>query len=155
MTDNTSMHTFLRRLQRTLFGIGTALGAGAVMTSAAPAQNLNYREANAVPAAWQRFAQLVQYRFGEWLAADDEVAARFHVFLENRVVTEADPAETLVVRVWVAADGKVERIAFPAFSDSQANEDFRMLLTRGHIGEPPPNDMLQPLHMKVALNWRS
>lgn len=146
----------MKPLLRLILGMGAAIGIGAsTSTNPAAAQNLNHRAPNTVPAAWQRFAQLVQYRFREWLAADDEVAYRFHLFLENRVINEDAPPESLVVKVWVAPDGQVERVVFPPLSDAQANEDLRTILTRGNIGEPPPSDMLQPLHLRLALAWKS
>lgn len=120
-------------------------------TPSANAQNLDYRSPNAVPAAWTRYAQLVQYRFKEWLAADDEVAYRFHLFLENRAVGEDTPPAALVVKVWIAKDGAVQRVEFPSLQNQQADADLRAILTQGNIGEPPPADLLQPLHLKLAL----
>ena len=129
-----------------LFG----LSAGA---PAASAQSLDYRAPNAVPASWTQYAQLIQYKFRQWLSADDEVAYRFHLFLENRVLNEAAPPDALVVKVWIAANGKVQRVDFPPLQDKQANQDLQTILTRGNIGEAPPSDMLQPVHLKVQLKW--
>jgi len=129
------------------------LGAGAVCTPVR-AQDLNYRTPTAVPVSWQRYAQLVQYRIGEWMRADDDVAQRFHVYLENRIINEPGPPRTLIVKVWVTRTGTVSRAEFPPLPDPQANTDLRAILERGVIGEAPPADMLQPLHLKIALKWK-
>jgi hypothetical protein len=138
----------------TLGGLTLGLGATA-LPAGAMAQNLDYRSPSTVPPAWSRFAMLVQYRFKQWLAADNEVAYRFHLYLENRVINEPGPLEPLVVAVWISGDGKVQRVDFPALPDKQANADLHLILERGDIGEPPPPDMLQPLRLKLALDWRS
>lgn len=130
-------------------------GAGAVDPVApAAAQSLNYRKPGAVPPAWQHYAQLIQHRIGEWMAEDDEVVRRFHVYLENRVINEPDPPDTLVIRIWVTEAGKVSRAEFKPLADAQASADLRTILERGSIGEAPPPDMLQPLHLKIALKWK-
>src|ERR1700744_514460 len=51
---------------------------------------LDYRSPDAVPAAWMRYAQLVQYELMQRLSADGDQPYRLHVFLENRAVA-ADP----------------------------------------------------------------
>ena len=133
-----------------------ALLAGSTVASPLPAApNLGYRSPNQVPAAWVRYAELLQYRFKSWLSADDDVAYRFHLFLENRVVNEPAPPDTLVLKVWVDTDGTVSRVEFPPLPDHQANEDLEALLIHGDVGEAPPPDMLQPVQMKVALKWPS
>lgn len=124
-------------------------------TPSASAQSLDYRAPNAVPVAWTRYAQLVQYRFKEWLSADNPVAYRFHLFLENRVVNEDAPPDALIVKIWIAGDGKVQRLEFSPLKDKQANDDLHTILGSGSIGEAPPSDMLQPLHLRVSLSMAS
>jgi hypothetical protein len=149
----------MRRLRSLLWMMAGFLGAlpliGAPSAPPASAQNLNFRQPNAVPASWMRYAQLVQLRFKEWLSADDPIAYRFHQFLENRVVNEDTPPEALVVKVWIAKDGKVQRVDFAPLKDAQANDDLHAILSSGNIGEAPPPDMLQPLQLRVALSMAS
>jgi hypothetical protein len=90
-------------------------------------------------------------RFEQWIAADDAVARRFRVYLQNRVINEDGPPETVVVMAWVRPDGQVERVAFAPLKDKQANDDLKAILTRGNIGEPPPPDLLQPVHLRLSL----
>src|ERR1700748_487387 len=107
------MMRYIKRVSRPLaMGLGclgflNVLGLGGT-TPTTSAQNLNYRTPNAVPASWSRYAQLVQYRLKAWLSADNEVAYRFHVFLENRAVDADAPPDSLVVRVWIAKNGDVQ-----------------------------------------------
>jgi hypothetical protein len=154
MTASARLLKALLRACRLCFGCVAAvlfgLSAGA---PAATAQSLNYRAPNAVPASWTQYAQLIQYKFRQWMSADDEIAYRFHLFMENRVLNEETPPDALVVKVWIAPTGKVERVEFPPLPDKQANADLQTILTRGNIGEPPPSDMLQPVHLKVQLKW--
>ncbi len=142
-------------MQSLVIGTAALPVAAPATISPAAAQNLGYRSANSVPTPWVRYAELVQYRFKDWLAADDEVAYRFHLFLANRVINEATPPDSLIVQVWIATTGKVDRIEFPPLKDPQANDDLRLILSRGNIGEPPPSDMLQPLRLKLSLKLPS
>jgi hypothetical protein len=146
-----------RIASRLMWLVAGCLGAWPLLGwSAAPspalAQSLNYRAPDAVPASWTRYAQLVQYRFGQWLSADDAVAYRFHLFLENRVVADDAPPAMLVVQAWIDKDGNVARVVFPPLKDQQADADLHTILVRGNIGEPPPPDLLQPLHLRVSLS---
>jgi hypothetical protein len=118
----------------------------------APAQSLQLRDPASVPPSWQQFAKLVKYRFEEWTRADDEVTRRLRTYVQSRAGHDDGPPRALLVKAWVAADGKVEKVDFPALNDPQATEDLRAILVRGNIGEPPPPDMLQPLQLRVSLN---
>lgn len=123
----------------------------AAISTAASAQSLNYRTPDSVPPSWTQFAKLVKSRFEQWIAADEEVARRFRAHFQNRVIDQDEPPETLIVRAWVRPDGQIERVAFTELKDKQANDDLKAILTRGNVGEPPPPDMLQPLHLKLSL----
>jgi hypothetical protein len=120
-------------------------------TSSAEVPSLDYRQPDTVPASWVRYAQLVQYRFKEWLAADTERASRFHLFLENRTANADAPPDQLIVKAWIAGDGKVEKVEFASLHDERANQDLHAILSRGNIGESPPADMLQPIHLRLLL----
>ncbi len=58
----------------------------------------------------------------------------------------------LEVRAWLNPDGTVEKVTFPSLKNEQADNDLRTILTRGNVGEAPPPEMLQPLHMRFSLN---
>ncbi|GGF47683.1 hypothetical protein GCM10011611_62600 [Aliidongia dinghuensis] len=152
------MTSFPKRLVRSI-ALGAAsfsamLGIGQPSLPAA-AKDLDYRPATAVPPSWNRFAQLVQYRFQQGLGGDDEVAHRFHVFLENRVLDTKTVPDSLIVKAWIGKDGRVEKVTFPALGDSQADDDLRTILLHAPIGEAPPPDMLQPLHLRLSLSMQS
>jgi hypothetical protein len=142
------------RLLAVSLGVVFLLVIPAVVPTAL-SESSNFRPSNGVPAAWTRYAQLVQLRFKERLAADDPVAYRFHLFLENRVVSEDAPPEALVVKVWIARDGEIQQVVFAPLKDQQANDDLHALLIGGNVGEPPPPDMLQPLQLRLALSMPS
>jgi hypothetical protein len=119
---------------------------------AACAQAPDYRPSTAAPASWQRFATLTTKSFEQWIGGEDDIARRFRDYLHKRAGHDDGFPESLIVRVWVAADGKIERVAFPSLNDPQGTEDLRTILLRGKLSEPPPFDMLQPLHLKLSLN---
>ena len=109
------------------------------------------RDPASVPPSWTQFAQLVKYRFEEWLSADDAIAARFRVYLKAHAGASDGPPATLIVQAWVNPDGSVERVSFPAFGDPGATRDLQTILSRGNIGERPPPEMLQPLRLRFGL----
>lgn len=142
-------------VRRLMAAVATAIAVLVVGGGAAPAQDLSYRSAGSVPVAWKRYAGLVQFRFAEWMGGDGEAAGRLHAFLENRLVAGSEAPEAVVVKAWINGDGTVQRIEFPSLGDVRADADLRTLLTQGSVGEAPPRDMLQPLHLKLSLKWRT
>ncbi len=128
------------------------ISAGIVETGPAPAQTLDFRDPAKAPPSWMQFAKLVKYRFEEWVASDDAVAARFRVYLRAHKDTSEVPPPMLTVRDWLTTDGTVERVSFSAFADAGATEDLRIILTRGNVGEAPPPEMLQPINLRFSLN---
>lgn len=119
-----------------------------------PARTFNDRPAEAVPASWSRFAQLVQDQFKARLEANDSTADRFRLFLKNRAANGDPSSSALVLHVWIGADGMVERVEFPSLQDRQVEADLRRILERRNIG-PPPSEMPQPLRLKMALDQRN
>lgn len=61
------------------------------------------------------------------------------------------PPPPVVVRVWVAPSGKIDRVAFDSLGDAQADTDLRTLLTTQPLAEPPPRDMRQPMVLQLSL----
>jgi hypothetical protein len=116
------------------------------------AEILEFRDPTKAPPSWVQFARLVRYRFEEWIAADDAIAARFRVYLKVHKGKSDGPPATLTVRVWVNPDGTIDRVSFPEFADAGATKDLRTILIRGNIGEAPPAEMLQPIHLRLSLN---
>ncbi len=131
-------------------GILIALAMGWCVS--ARAQGLEQRDPARVPPSWLQFARLVKFRFEEWVAAEDAVAARFRTYLKAHTGASDGPPASLVVRAWLNPDGYVGRVSFAAFADAGATEDLRMILTRGNVGEAPPPDMLQPVILRFSLN---
>jgi hypothetical protein len=139
--------------KRLFWSLGTATGlltAGlGAKASPANSQQSDYRSAAAAPAAWQEFAKLLQNRFQQRLAADDETARRFQDDLVKVAGGNDANPPTLIVRTWILPDGKVERVEADGL-DRDANVDLRTLLGGEGVGVPP-SDMLQPLHLRLTL----
>jgi hypothetical protein len=127
-----------------------ALVLGA-MNGQASAQTLDFRQPAQVPPAWVQFAKLVKYRFEEWIAASNPIAARFRVYLKASSGTSDGPPPILTVRAWVNPDGTVYKVSFAEFSDPGATGDLRAILTGSNVGEAPPPDMLQPINLRFSL----
>ena len=85
----------------------------------------------------------------------NETVVRLHAWMQERMLKEGQPVPPapVVVRVWVAANGKVERVAFDSLGNAQADADLRALLTAQPLAEAPPRDMRQPMVLQLTLSF--
>ncbi|WP_079224768.1 MULTISPECIES: hypothetical protein [Stenotrophomonas] len=114
-----------------------ALGSGPVAAQEAPAHWMAY--AAAVGGQLQQRLQQpgdphVQ-RVLEWMQAQP---------------ASATPAP-LVVSVWIAGDGRIEKLEFDSLGDAGVDADLRTTLQAMPLAEAPPADMRQPLRLGLAL----
>ena len=130
-----------------LFGVMSLQGP----VTEARAQNADYRSPDSVPASWGTFAARVKLRFEERIAADDPIANRLRDWLTQSQGKPGAPA-SVIVRAWINADGTVSRVSFPPLPDGRANDDLQSILMRSDVGQSPPADMLQPIHLRFSLN---
>lgn len=137
-----------RRAFRSLGALSGLLAASGAATSGASAQEAAYRPAATAPAAWQNFARELQSRFEARLADDVADARAFQDYLKQRG-SDAQPL-TFTARTWILPDGRIERLEFDDLDDKQIAVHLRTLLTRGAVGAPP-QDMLQPLRLRLSL----
>jgi hypothetical protein len=137
-------------------GLGAALGALVVLLGARPtvakaAPDVDGRmKAALAPAAWQDFAKRLQLRLQERLASDSTPALRFHDAIAKRAPDAGAAPPSIVVRVWVMPDGKVQRIELEGLDDD-ASHDLSTLLIGDGVGSTPL-DMPQPLRMRLSLH---
>ncbi|GER10262.1 hypothetical protein [Variovorax boronicumulans] len=139
-----------RRLRLALGGLGLGLSAAAApLGASAQAQPQ-------VPQHWISYANLASNQLQSSLSdpASDTVV-RLHTWMQERMLKEGQPVPPapVVVRVWVAGSGKVERVAFDSLGDAQADTDLRALLTAQPLAEPPPRDMRQPMVLQLTLSF--
>ncbi|AJG20400.1 hypothetical protein [Cupriavidus basilensis] len=126
-----------RRLLRTL-GL---VGLGAASSAAAPAQPF--------PQHWMRYAQLASAEFQARLGDPaDASALRMQDWMQARAL----PGASLVMRVWLAPDGRVARMEFDSLGNPQADADLRAVLMTKALPEPPPPDMRQPMVLGLGLD---
>jgi len=124
-----------------------ALGLGLMSVAAATPAGQD------VPQHWVSYAQLVSHQFQAWLSDDSTAATqRLHDWLAVQGSEEGHAPESLVVRVWVADDGRVERLEAASFGDPVIDEALLETLTARPLAEPPPKDMRQPLVLRLVLN---
>lgn len=136
-----------RRLRAMLQGL---LGLGLIAAQAPSVQ------AQAVPQHWIGYAQLASNQFQAWLSdPDNEAVVRLHEKMQDRLLNSrsSTPPGPLVVRVWVAADGKVYRVEFASLGDAQADADLHRILTAQPLSAPPPRDMRQPMALRLNLEF--
>lgn len=129
-----------------------SLGLGwTAATAATPAT----AAATQAPQHWLSYAQLVSDQFQQWLSdGKSETVVRLHTYMQDRLLQEsAAPPGPLVVRVWVAQSGRVERLEFASLGSAQADADLRSLLTSQSLAEPPPPDMRQPMILQMDLTF--
>jgi hypothetical protein len=148
MSQNKQMRSY-RSLTTIARWLGLGLAAGALVSSepATAAQELAYRPSEGVPVAWTEFARRVKGRLEEWIAQDDEPARHFRASLD--AYSKTDRAAAIVARLWIAANGKIERVEFDGLDAKDAVE-LRAILVQKDMGVAPPVDMIQPLHLKLS-----
>lgn len=136
------------RLALGWLGLGLASAAAPVVATAQTQQQ--------VPQHWISYANLAGNQLQSSLSdpASDTVV-RLHAWMQARMLKEGQPVPPppVVVRVWVAPSGKVERVAFDSLGDAQADTDLRALLTAQPLAEPPPRDMRQPMVLQLTLSF--
>ncbi len=125
----------------------TGVVAVAATSSVAPAQDAGYRSAATAPSSWQTFAMELQGQFQQRLSGDDDPARR----LRDAVARHDNrSAKFLVVRTWITPNGRVERVELDGLDEPDIAVNLRALLVDAAVSVPPP-DMLQPLHLRLAL----
>ncbi len=131
-----------------LFGVATGILTSVwTGTFVAAAQDLDYRSAAAAPAVWLTFAKELQGRFEQRLASDDDGARRIQ---DAMAKNDKQSTESVVVRAWVSPGGKIERLEFDVLDNADVAVVLRALLAGVTVGAPP-QDMLQPLHLRLSL----
>ncbi|GAB3056648.1 YbaB/EbfC family DNA-binding protein [Stenotrophomonas tumulicola] len=135
----TQKQGWLARLRLRLF-------AGAAMAAAAGTLPVQAQ----VPEHWISFATMagehLQARLG---SAPDTLIARLQQRTDAAHTGEA--ARQLVVRLWIADDGKITRSDFDSLGDARVDADLRALLAAEPLPQAPPPDMLQPLVLGLKL----
>ncbi|MGJ7484378.1 YbaB/EbfC family DNA-binding protein [Variovorax sp. LT2P21] len=109
-----------------------------------------------VPQHWISYANLAGNQLQAALSDPaNEAVVRLHAWMQARMLREGQvaPPAPLVVRLWVAADGRVRGVVFDPLGDVQADADLRALLTAQSLAEAPPRDMLQPMVLQLTLSF--
>ncbi len=139
----------LRRLMTVFVSTGAAL---ALASNGQAQQQSSFRPSAGVPKAWIEFAGDLRGKAETLLRSDDPLARRLQAALDE-VRNDGDKQLLQVaVRVWIARDGRVERVYFGSISET-IDPDLKSLLLRVATAAPPA-DMLQPVHLKLSLKPR-
>jgi hypothetical protein len=132
-----------------------AVASGARATTTLAEGQADYRPG--VRSSWVEFAGRLQQQFQRELAVDNESTARFYEamarMLQNSGQVSDPPASTLVIRTWVTASGKVERLELEGREGGEALHDLYAVLRGDGVGSAPA-DMPQPLRMRLSLKPR-
>lgn len=148
-THRSAIAAAWRRMFHLLGSIGLGWSAATVPVTATSAELQ-------VPQHWLSYAQLVSKQFQTWLGdSNDETVQRLHTFMQDRLLQgEASrPPAPLVVRVWIAPNGQVERLDFASLGNAQADSDLRSVLSSHSLSEAPPVDMRQPMVLQLDLTF--
>lgn len=140
-----TMHRVLKMMG--MLGVGLTVSSAPVMVQTAMAQS--------VPQHWISYAQMAGNQLEAWLSdpANDAVV-RLHTWMQERLLKEGQPLPPpLVVKVWVAPDGKISRAEFASLGQAQADTDLRSLMMTQSLSEPPPRDMRQPMVLQLSLSF--
>src|ERR1700759_1540138 len=141
-----------------------AASALAVASGARAATTLAEGQADYRPgvrSSWVEFAGRLQQQFQRELAVDNEGTARFYEAMTRMLQRSAQasdqasdpPPSTLVIRTWVTASGKVERLELEGREGGEALHDLYAVLKGDGVGSGPA-DMPQPLRMRLSLKPR-
>jgi hypothetical protein len=112
-------------------------------------------QAQTPPQHWLDYAQSASDQFQTWLSDDSsDLVVRLHAWLEQRDTNDRlmGTSMPVIARVWISAQGWVERVEFESLGDPQADADLRALLSRKPLSAPPPADMRQPLVLQLRLD---
>lgn len=115
-------------------------------------------QAQTPPQHWLDYAQSTSDQFQTWLSdGSSDLVVRLHVWLEHRDTNDRlmGTSMPVITRVWISAQGWVERVEFDSLGDPQADADLRALLSRKPLSAPPPADMRQPLVLQLRLDAAS
>lgn len=121
-------------------------GLGAAAES--QAQSLAPSEA---PAQWVRYAEQATTVVSSWLEEDSEPAVAVRRYLDATRQASDQASPPLILKIWVDAEGVVERIDFTPFAHEAANNDLRSAIVGRALAGPPPRDMLLPMRIAVQL----
>lgn len=102
----------------------------------------------AAPAEWVRYAEAATTTLATWLNEEGEAPTRFRGYLDQ---TRPDAGEHAPVdlKLWIAANGAIERIDFASYADERANADLRAAIV-GRALPRPPAGMVLPLRVRIA-----
>lgn len=140
--------------------LGIAAGTLAVSATtgvmpAPAATEADSKSTAVVPAIWQDFAKRLQIQIQQRLASDGEAALRFRDTMARLAAADASsPPPSVIVRVWVVPDGKVEHIEMEGAHGEETARDLSSLLI-GSGADRTPEDMPQPLRMRLSLPPKS
>jgi hypothetical protein len=154
MTSGNLRTTWWRRAARWLGVAASALavtvgGRGSITEAATDAEgkSVETSAATPVPAAWQDFAKSLQRQIQDRLASNSDAALRFYDEMA-RMAVETKPAPSVLIRVWIMSDGKLERIEIDGLPSGQASRD--LIAAVGGV-DRPPSDMPQPVRLRLSL----
>lgn len=155
MTAVRSDNSTRRRAQQLAAFLGlVAAAADPTVYGPSVARAQVYRSAAEAPSTWRNYAMRLQANFQQRLAEHDKAVARIaNEMAHARSATgasDASPPAAVTMRVWVAPNGKLERVAFDNLTEAAA-ADLGVLLGTADVGAPPP-DMLQPLRLRLSLH---
>lgn len=151
-TSNTTIKISTSRLKSWMYRVRNAvaglLGLGLITATSPTAGQAS------VPQHWIAYAQLASGQLQGWLGdGSNESAQRLQEWGQKHLSNSAASAveNAVIVRLWVAPSGKVERAEFASLGDAQADADLRHVLTEQAISEPPPNDMALPMTLGLTI----
>jgi hypothetical protein len=129
-------------------GRASALLAALLGTaSAASAQTIAPAQA---PVAWVAYAEEATATVSTWLAGEGEAETRVRAELDQRQGSPDAPSTPIEVRLWIAADGRIERIGLPSAEPGRPGPALESALV-GRWLAPPPRDILLPLRVCLSL----
>lgn len=140
----------LRRLAGALAGVASSLVTLGGAAAAQP-QSISPSEA---PIEWVHYAETASQSITNWLEEDSEPATAFRAYLHQTRPAEDQPTLSLMLKLWIGAGGRIDRIDFTPFANEPTNVSLRAALVGRNLASAPPRGMLLPLRLAIQLEAR-
>lgn len=101
-----------------------------------------------VPQHWLAYAQQAGTELQRRLGEDSVPANQLHDWME-RSASQPQRQDPVVVKLWIAANGRISRSEFTSLGDADADAALESLL-QAPLAQPPA-DMRQPLVLGLSL----
>lgn len=101
------------------------------------------------PARWVRYAEQATVAVSGMVRSDNPGAVRVRAALGQAIGQSATGGATIPVKLWIAADGTISRIALASSPGPEVESGLRDLIVGQRLPARPPRGMTLPLRIML------